>query len=151
MEIPKLVNLQTRDEYEEAFRYMWNWIADKTIERKEKVTKYEFFDEHGFGWPLNNVPLNFCYMCEYTKYYAIEHGIIPKCKKCPVKWSTTSNDECNANECVKIGAEYDLWDNAIDWKSASVYARAIANIPVVPLKKRKKAKKQIGDGENGDS
>lgn len=138
MEIPKLVNLQTRDEYIEAFRYMWNWIADETIKRKEKVTKYEFFKEHGFGWSLltlNNVPLNFCYMCEYTKY---------KCKKCPVKWSTTSNDECNSNECVKMGAKYDLWDNAMDWQSASVYARAIANLPVVPLKKMKKAKKYIG-------
>ena len=60
LEIPKLVNLQTRDEYEEAFRYMWNWIADETIKRKEKVTKYEFFKEHGFGdsmYTLKGVPL----------------------------------------------------------------------------------------------
>ena len=144
MEIPKLVNLQTRDEYEEAFRYMWNWIADKTIERKKKVTKYDFFYEHGFDctlFKLNNAPLNFCYMCEYTKFYTSANGIVPNCRKCPVIWSNPSDDECNAYPCVKIGAEYDLWDNAMDWQSASVYARAIANIPVVPLKKRKKAKK----------
>ena len=40
-----------------------------------------------------------------------------------------------------MGSEYDLWNNANDWKSASVYARAIANLPVLPLKKREKAKK----------
>ena len=142
MEIPKLVDLQTRDEYIEAFRYMWNWISDETIKRKKKVTKYDFFKENGFDCSLltiNNAPLNFCYMCEYTKFYTIVNGIVTNCKKCPVKWSTISNDECDAYECVKIGSEYDLWDNAIDWQSASVYARAIANIPVVPLKKRKKA------------
>lgn len=133
MEIPKLVNLETKEEYEAAFRYMWNWIADETIKREDIVSKCEFFEEHLFDYTLFTVkdaPLNYCYMCEYTKCISTKYDIVPNCKKCPVKWGGCMDEVSNKRECTRTGAEYDLWYNASDWQSASVYARAIANLPL---------------------
>ena len=36
----------TKKEAVENHRKMWRWIAEKTLERKRKVWKYEYFKEN---------------------------------------------------------------------------------------------------------
>lgn len=59
------------------FRKQWEWIADKTLTRKVKVIKANYFSAHGIS--AHDLPLHGCYLCEYIKAKYI--GDI--CQDCP--------------------------------------------------------------------
>lgn len=45
-----------------AHRFMWNWIADKTLEKRARVTKTDFIAEFG----ITRSPIYSCYACDYA-------------------------------------------------------------------------------------
>ena len=120
----------------EWHRYMWNWIADKTIERKSKVVKREFLIENNAPIPRAD-----CYCCAYAyEEFVNTTGIADRsnsyCVNCPIKWS---NDESHlVLACIKhmSGSEeveglFSKWADTktSEWELASKYAREIAELP----------------------
>lgn len=106
----------TFDEAIENHRKMWNWIADKTEERKTMVCKHDYFYENAL--PCAEL---LCFCCEYTIT-----NLEVDCGKCPIDWGV---DE-NCIPCSNPKSPYWKWRNADYWQTAANYARQIANLPV---------------------
>lgn len=98
-------------------RKMWNWIADETQRRGEKVKKIRYFKEMGIeDWPLYE-----CYCCEYASQQCdINSGVL--CEHCPIEWP-------NGRRCVEDDAPYDKWCSAVCPVKAAKLAREIAALP----------------------
>lgn len=101
----------TKNEAVENHRKMWRWIAEKTLERKRKVWKGEYFEEND----LYPKPFNDCFCCDYiTQFNPID------CAKCPINWG--------AERC--INSYYSDWsDWERDYLSCANCASLIANLP----------------------
>ena len=114
----------TREEAIEKTRNMWNWIADKTLERKIIVTKWNYFRENGID--IDDIPVSECYLCEYGEQYG---AYDTKCKYCPLEF-TLANE---AFGCLKDDSPFYKWNKARlyygDYELAAKYAREIANLP----------------------
>ena len=99
----------TKREAVENHRKMWRWIAEKTLERKRKVWKYEYFEENELDSPFND-----CFCCEYTSQFNGD------CVKCPINWG---NKFCMESYYVDWSEwEYRYW-------LCAYYADLIANLP----------------------
>ena len=102
----------TKQEALENHRKLWNWIADKTMERKRRVEKFEYFEENGIDMILNG-----CYCCKYDSQFN------NLCDHCPIDWGNDNNDCCYKN------SPYNKWSFEYDYLKAAQYAREIANLP----------------------
>ena len=99
----------TKMEAVENHRKMWRWIAEKTLERKRKVWKYEYFEENKL-----DPPINYCFCCEYTSQFKDD------CEKCPIKWDNTyCMDSCYV--------DWSEWEDS--YRGCAYYANVIANLP----------------------
>ena len=108
----------TREEAIYECRKMWNWIADKTEERKRIVEKWEYFIENG----IEEFPDCKCYLCEYDDTFG------GGCKHCLLKFTLDDNSFCYFGD-----SPFYKW-NKIQiycggYKLAAKYAREIANLP----------------------
>lgn len=111
----------TREEAIKKTRNMWNWIADKTLERKAIVGKLDYFEENG----IKDIPSCACYLCEYDSELSY------KCKRCPLEFLKNNNDEIMP--CCDDDSPYSKWYDACafyeDYELAAKYAREIVNLP----------------------
>lgn len=110
-------------------RKLWNTIADKILELKCPVEKWEAF--LFLEWPKVHAD---CWCCEYGRQQYSIDGIRP-CMHCPIKWNSRDNG------CHSFGSPYDEWNTRmIMWakrvkfseeeiKELSDLARQIANLP----------------------
>lgn len=104
----------SREETIANHRKMWNWIADETLKRKEKVFKDEYFKEYNI--PKYIMPPFECFCCEYTEYA----GDPIKCKKCPIRWPY---------QLCRLEGPYKNWCDTFDYVEAAESARQIAELP----------------------
>lgn len=114
----------TREEAIERTRDMWNWIANKTLEREIIVTKWSYFIENGID--IDDIPVSECYLCEYSEQYGVYDA---KCKYCPLKFTS----ETKSFGCLNDDSPFNKWDEVRfacgDYELAAKYAREIANLP----------------------
>lgn len=109
----------------ENHRIMWNWIAEETLKRKEKVYKSDYFEEIGV---LKDRPDNNCYCCEYN-YQKFESGD-GECEHCPLDWKSKV-DSFMCQDKYEIDDEkglFEQWLDETDYKKASKLARRIAKL-----------------------
>lgn len=119
----------TRKEAIENHRKMWKWIAEKSLERKEKVQKDDYFAENGkIDW--RSVPDLQCYCCHFTKQNELRALV---CDKCPLMWGDNAADNCIDIYVNGILFEYkgtwSKWVREKDYEKAAEYALQIANLP----------------------
>lgn len=87
----------TKKEAVENHRKMWRWIAEKTIERKRKVWKDEYFGENKLDPPFND-----CFCCDYVSQFIGEI-----CARCPINWE---GGHCmNSYYSDWLNREYPYW------------------------------------------
>lgn len=98
-------------------RKMWNWIADKSEERKRVISKADYFAEN----KIKDYAFENCYACEYGIQQIGYYQGSAKCDKCPIDWGVEN--------CEAISSPYYDWRNSEDYQSAAKYAREIANLP----------------------
>lgn len=102
----------TREQAIAEHRKMWNWIADKTEKRKQKVFKSEYFYENN----IRIIPFAHCYCCQYI---------------------FDTSEGCNHNNCIINWGEskyclngyYRKWSESCDWKESARIAKVIASLP----------------------
>lgn len=82
------------------FRKMWKWIAKETKKRQKVVLKEDYFIENN----IEEIPLNYCYLCSVT---------YDGCDNCPVKWKE--------DNCYESISEY---SECLDARYAGDYRRA---------------------------
>ena len=116
-------------------RKMWNWIAEKSIEYKRKVTKEEYLSEFYAGISLYDN----CFLCQYSlekklkqsiNYLDIKYGIYhrDKCYFCPLQWGILSDYCCN-NDLPFTKGLYFKWYKSKNYKKAARLAKKIDNVP----------------------
>ena len=106
-------------------RKLWNTLADKILEWKRPVEKWEIF--RLYGWDINTYAN--CWCCVYDNMFSRQ------CGHCPIDWGNF------AGVCVWIGSPYKKWRERMDiyrtkyipsryeLEELSKYAREIANLP----------------------
>ena len=109
----------TKKEAIENHKKMWNWIAEKTLERKRIVKKYEYFLEN----KRSIVPLSRCYCCEYD----IEHSVEYPCSSCPIDFK--GDNSFYKYFCMSKKSAFRNWLEAKDYTKRAELARQIANLP----------------------
>ena len=115
--------LLTKEQAVKEHRKMWNWIADKTLERRGKVTKEDYFREEY----QNKICIcNDCWCCEYDKQ---------NCEECPIQ-----GDRANKTYCRNLSSPYyELFKTENDdYEMAAELARKIANLPERKDRRRSK-------------
>ena len=114
----------TKSEAVREHRKMWNWIADETEKRKEKVEKEDYFIEVEPYCSIREEREELCWCCEYVS--SIEDGW-DECWACwaccPIVWP-------NRKHCIY--ETFGKWDIETNWKRAAELARQIANLPERP-------------------
>ena len=83
----------TREEAIQKHRDMWNWIADKTIERGHVITEDDYFNDMGI--PENERPTCYCYCCKYASQHKTNNEAM--CRYCPIDWG----NDCLAAPCIR--------------------------------------------------
>lgn len=129
----KIKNL-TKQEAIRLHRKMWNWIADETLRRKEKVWKSDYFREMNVDEDC--IPLFTCYCCEYgdqkSKFRRLVNRFVSKCTYCPLDWKYEADTlmcTFNLNPVMENeGGLFKKWDFETDYKKAAELAREIANL-----------------------
>ena len=119
-------NKLTREQTIYLHRKLWNTLADKILEWKRPVEKWEIFDL--YEWPEVYA---YCWCCAYDEKFK------PACGHCPMKWT---NGEINNCRC--FDSPYKKWEWQMSilrgqkqyvryWKLNELadYARKIANLP----------------------
>lgn len=104
----------TKKDAVENHRKMWRWIAEKTLERKRKVKKVEYFNE--VKPSLKYSIYNDCFCCEYAFFSMGTTG----CDKCPIKWNNTM---CMDSYFVRWLDEFE------NYRLCAIYALAISKLP----------------------
>lgn len=106
-------------------RKLWNTLADKILEWKRPVEKWEIFDL--YGWPEVYAD---CWCCEYDAQFK------PACDHCPIKWTNG-----RYNHCTCCDSPFSKWNYRMqinrgckqlvywDLDELADYARKIANLP----------------------
>ena len=121
----------TREQAITEHRKMWNWIADKTEERGEKVKKENYFRENG----ITDDVCSLCYCCEFARQLMyLSHYTTKKCVFCPIKWGDNANARCSNDGKDSLGI-YSKWIASSignDYNSSAQLAREIAYLPEKP-------------------
>lgn len=121
----------SKEEAIRKHRDMWNWIADRIMERKQSVIigelKREYVIQHN-----ENIAYN-CYLCEYCI------GMLEKdedewkeerCKYCPLDWES-DGDEDGLYQCLENHDEMGLYskaDRTVVWEEQYELCKKIANL-----------------------
>lgn len=121
----------TREQAIAEHRKMWNWIADETLKRKEKVTKCDYLE---IFFPNQNIN-SLCFLCDYSanrkksenvsynKHYKI-------CERfCPLKWGNDPKDTCVETYNTLDSGLFEKWCYSRGYKKAADLARQIAELP----------------------
>lgn len=95
---------------------MWRWIAEKTIERKRKVFKEEYFEEND----IERVA-NLCFCCEYSRDFK---GGDRACGGCPLDFG----DKAIRTRCLDAGSVYRKYQTC-GYEDCAALALKIANLP----------------------
>lgn len=111
----------TREQAIENHKKMWNWISDKTMERKRIVYEWEYFGEN----KVHDIPIGFNYGCEYDRYHNSD------CKNCILKFieKNKENIQMNTTPCCNPEHPHSKWVLCFennDYINASKYAKKIA-------------------------
>ena len=117
-------------------RRMWNWIADKTMESEQCVTKYEYMLHLERNSEQKKIPIHLCFLCDYATLTAyMETGKTSsdiRCRYCPCVWPGGC---CYKNDRQNLRPLYTRWIDAHqeqNYKNAAKYARKIADLPAKP-------------------
>lgn len=109
-------------------RKMWNWIADQTLKLKRKMSKQEYFKV--LNIPIDEIPYNLCYCCEYAKFSAEIYNNV-MCDNCPIDWKSNAK-YCQCLDVSKLQHDkgsYFRWMDTQEYKESARLARIIANLP----------------------
>ena len=109
----------------ENFRNMWEWMAKRTEELKRKVVKIEYFWEHN----ILEIPMCYCFLCEYANEQFINKGGEDYCEYCPIDFGyDICMGEEEAEGTMRI---FDRWYYCPreDWEEAARLCREIAELP----------------------
>ena len=119
----------TPADYMIQHKKMWNWVADQTIKRKQKVTKDEYFKRKNIKKIY--IPENCCYACEVAAMSAIKNNVshLKMCDYCPINWDTKMLKTKGDRKCVQ--SIYNEWLTEKNWRRCAELARTIANMPLI--------------------
>ena len=128
----------TKEQAIEEHRKMWNWIADKTFELQQCMTKDDYITQELLIDIDSEILIqanSSCFCCLYASNVAktVEKC---KCKCCPIDWGKHTTD---AYMCESVDIEnlmvrgiYSEWVYALenyDYEECARLARQIANLP----------------------
>ena len=122
----------SREEAIRKHREMWNWIADRIMERKQPVIigrlKKEYIGQH------NESVLYNCYLCEYCMDM-LEEGeeFKERCKYCPLDWESDGH-EYGLYQCLDNHEEDGLYRNVegtVVWEEQYKLCKKISNLEEV--------------------
>ena len=121
----------SREEAIRKHREMWNWIADRIMERKQPVIidnlKREYVLQH-----KENIAYN-CYMCDYCIDVMDGEEFEERCKYCPLDWES-DGDEDGLYQCTDNNDEMGLYVEAkitAVWEEQYKLCKKIANLKEV--------------------
>ena len=123
----------SKEEAIRKHREMWNWIADRIMERKQPVIignlKREYVEQHN-----ENILYN-CYLCEYCMDMLLEEGeeLEERCKYCPVDWESDGGED-GLYQCLESHDEMGLYAEAertVVWEEQYKLCKKIANLKEV--------------------
>ena len=121
----------SREEAIRKHREMWNWIADRIMERKQPVIidnlKREYVLQH-----KENIAYN-CYMCDYCIDVMDGEEFEERCKYCPLDWES-DGDENGLYQCLDNHDEMGLYVEAkrtAVWEEQYKLCKKIANLKEV--------------------
>lgn len=127
------MNVLTKKEAIRKHRKMWNWIAEMSLAKKNKVTKKDYFCDNP---RLKKARIrHLCFCCEYTSQ-AYTDKQLPEgetgCCFCPINWGWEANDYMCENRFESDNTNlFALWDALPlnNYREAASLARQIANLP----------------------
>lgn len=99
----------SREEAIRKHREMWNWIADRIMERKQSVIIDELKQEY-VGQHNENILYN-CYLCDYCVDMLNGEEFEERCKYCPLDWES-EGDEDGLYQCLDSYEEVGLYRKA---------------------------------------
>lgn len=116
----------TREQAIAEHRKMWRWIAEETEKQKQRVRKQEYLVKHGYYDYLGNIPLNDCFLCDYT----FQEGL-PDCSLCLLDWDSEQEDYMCERKSENEDGYYCKWYSTSDnnWQRAAKLAKIIAELP----------------------
>lgn len=111
-------------------RKMWNWIAEKTLQRKKKIIKEDYFEEHQLEYKKR--PMYNCWCCEFTEDCHLDY-----CKGCPLDWGNCINTCFYTIYTPTNSALFTQWNctSFKNYREAYRLAKEIANLPINPIYK----------------
>ena len=120
----------SKEEAIRKHREMWNWIADRIMERKQSVIidnlKREYVLQH-----KENIAYN-CYLCDYC--IDMQGGVkFKRCKYCPLDWES-EGDEDGLYQCLASYEEVGLYrkvGGTVVWEEQYELCKKIANLKEV--------------------
>ena len=118
----------SREEAIRKHREMWNWIADRIMERKQPVIinnlKREYVRQHN-----ENILYN-CYLCDYCIHVMDGEEWEERCKYCPLDWES-DGDEDGLYQCLENHGVIGLYAEAertVVWEEQYKLCKKIANL-----------------------
>ena len=118
----------SREEAIRKHREMWNWIADRIMERKQPVIidnlKREYVEQHNEDISYN------CYLCDYCVGMLDGEESDERCKYCPLDWES-EGDEDGLYQClVNYGGMglYEEVKRTALWEEQYTLCKKIANL-----------------------
>ena len=116
---------QTKEEYVEAFREMWEWLSNECMKQGVKVNKLDYFSYLSSMYEGKQIDVyTNCWLCEYnSQVESLEDKV---CSHCPISWSP------EGNLCYEYGELYDRWKKcpSDSYVEASEIAKAISELPM---------------------
>lgn len=97
----------------------WNWIANETIKRKEKVTEEDYFEENNIEMPSTGR-----YPCEFLRQINNNRPVISCNQHCPFVAS------CSTSTYPCFQWNYNEWADSRDWRKCAELAKKIADCPL---------------------
>ena len=120
----------SKEEAIRKHREMWNWIADRIMERKRPVIidnlKREYVEQHNESISYN------CYLCQYCVDKVGEYEY-ERCKYCPLDWES-SGDKYGLYQCLDNNDEMGLYNKTTEkmvWEEQYELCKKIANLKEV--------------------
>ena len=121
----------SKEEAIRKHREMWNWIADRIMERKRLVDvdelKREYVEQH------NEEILYNCYLCDYCAGILNGEEFEERCKYCPLDWES-DGDEDGLYQFLENHGEIGLYreaDRTVLWEEQYKLCKKIANLKEV--------------------
>ena len=121
----------SKEEAIRKHREMWNWIAERIMERKRLVDvdelKREYVEQH------NEFVLYSCYLCDYCIDMMDGEEFEERCKYCPLDWESGGDEDglyqCSENH-DEMGLYIEVKITAV-WEEQYKLCKKIANLKEV--------------------